>query len=81
MSTTAPRRTDLSRPAGGAPSRLILTVRDTSALTGCSERSVWQWIERGEIPVVRIGRCTRIRVADLERFIDQRTQRTSGEPR
>ena len=47
----------------------LLTVRKTAELLQISVRTVWSLIERGKLPVVRIGRSTRLLPADLEAFI------------
>ena len=37
-------------------------------------RMIDYFIQRGELPVVKLGRATRIKLSDLERFIEMRTQ-------
>ena len=37
-------------------------------------RMIDYFIQRGELPIVKLGRATRIKLSDLERFIESRTQ-------
>lgn len=46
---------------------------------GISERTVWDLIASGQIPVVRVGaRALRIDETDLDAFIDERRERRGG---
>lgn len=48
-------------------------------LDGLSEKTIKRLADRGELPVVEIGRSRRIARADLEAFLDR--QRREGRPR
>ena len=48
----------------------LLTIRDTGRIMSIGRTKVYELINRGELPVVRIGRSVRIRSADLEAFIE-----------
>ena len=50
--------------------RLLLTVPEVARLTGLGVSHVWRLVAAGRLPVVKVGRSTRIRRDDLERFID-----------
>ena len=50
-----------------------LTVREAAALLHCSEPTIRKYIKAGELPSITIGRCRRIRRADLEAFLQGRT--------
>ena len=50
-----------------------LTVREAAALLHVSRPTVEKHIRAGELPSALIGRCRRIRRADLEAFLDRRT--------
>jgi excisionase family DNA binding protein len=55
---------------------MLVSVAEASILLGCSRNHIYRLIERKELPAVQlaIGRSlTRIRVADIEAFIDSRT--------
>jgi excisionase family DNA binding protein len=51
-------------------SALLLTIGEGARRLGLSERSLWNRVRAGEIPVVKLGRLRRIRTADLEAFVD-----------
>jgi len=54
----------------------LLTYRDAGKLLGVTERTVWELVNRGELPAVRFGRNVRIDPADLRAYIDR--CKTSG---
>ena len=35
--------------------RIVLTIPETAALLGVDRATVYRWIQRGDIPVVRMG--------------------------
>ncbi|MBI1311363.1 helix-turn-helix domain-containing protein [bacterium] len=53
--------------------RLAVTYREAGDALGVCERIVWQLVKDGELKAVRFGRAVRIPVAELERFIADRT--------
>ncbi len=53
---------------------MLFRVPEVAAMTGLAESYVWRLIQRGEIPVVKIGRATRIQREDLELFIANRRE-------
>ena len=61
-----------SESAGGspvAPEELPLTVRDAAVYLGVSVQTVYLWVERRQIPHLRVmGRNIRFLKADLEPF-------------
>lgn len=62
MNATAP-------PRPVFPVRL-LTVAETALALGVSARQVWRLVATGALPAVKLGRrSTRIRSADLERYL------------
>lgn len=50
---------------------MLLNTRQTAKLLNISERTVFSLIKEGKLPSVKIGRCLRFSVADLETFIAQ----------
>lgn len=52
----------------GKPSAL-LTAEDVAEYIGSSTRHVRRLIERGELPIIRIGKLVRITPDDLARFV------------
>lgn len=47
----------------------LLTVKEAAALLSCSEAAVRKWLSQGRLPIVKVGRLTRLRQTDLERFV------------
>lgn len=45
----------------------LLDVKQAAHLLSCSEAAIRKWIYQRRLPVVKVGRLTRLRVADLER--------------
>jgi excisionase family DNA binding protein len=66
------RRRPRAVPAAAAsprPSPALLTIEDVAAQLAASDRHVRRLIERGELPVHRIGRLVRVSPDDLARLI------------
>ena len=69
--------TNLSRPVVTSPlpfvhNELPLTVRDAAAYLGVSLQTVYLWVERKQIPHLRVmGRNIRFLKSDLESFRDE----------
>jgi excisionase family DNA binding protein len=55
--------------------RELLKVRRVAAVTDTSTTTVRRWIDRGELPIVRIAGSVRIRREDLDNFIRERLER------
>jgi excisionase family DNA binding protein len=49
----------------------LLTVADTAAMLRCSAWLVRDYIARGRLRSVRLGRAVRIRRTEVERFLDE----------
>jgi len=49
--------------------RLAYSVPEAARLLGLAPRTAWQLVARGAWPVVRVGRRTLVRRADLEAFL------------
>ena len=57
-----------------------LTPQEVADLLKVTRRTVYRWIESGELPVIRFGSAYRITDSDLEAFIRRhRTMRNSEE--
>ena len=52
------------------PQRLLLTIAEAAEQLTISRTEMWRIIRRGFIPVVKIGRLTRIRPEALVAFVD-----------
>ncbi len=67
---TEPRGLDSS-----AESPLLLKSRDAARLLAISERKLWELMNSGGVPCVRLGRAVRYDPRDLVRFIDAQKRR------
>jgi excisionase family DNA binding protein len=74
-------RNDVARPLENGPFQTMpITVRipQAVAMLGMSRSKLYQFIQSGEIEIVKIGRATLIPVESLTRFIA--TRRSSEHP-
>ncbi len=69
--TPIPRPDDSAAP--GAVPVLALTYRRAAQALGVSERTIWQLVHDGRLHACRIGRCVRISLSELQRYIDRQT--------
>lgn len=52
--------------------RRLRKITEVAERLNCSDDSVWRWIARGELPVVRMpGRVVRVDERDLKQFIER----------
>ena len=51
-------------------SPLLLTLDVVAERLSVTRRSVQNWVRRGDLPVVRIGRLIRVDADELKRFLD-----------
>ena len=54
--------------------RLLLRINEVAHILGIGRTSVYELVAKGELPVVRIGRSVRIRLLDLETWVDGRVE-------
>jgi excisionase family DNA binding protein len=53
----------------------LIGIRDAASVLGLSEDTIYRWVERGELPFIRLGtRQIRFRLSDLESWIISRTE-------
>jgi len=57
------------KPSNDVP-KLLCTVMDASSALSLSRSKVYELINTGALPTIHIGRSIRIRVADLETFVE-----------
>jgi len=48
---------------------LLLDVREVASLLGCGRTLVYGMIQRGELPVVKLGRLTRVPRCAVEQYV------------
>jgi excisionase family DNA binding protein len=58
------------RRARNATPRRLLTVDEVRAELNIGRTLVYQLVETGALPVVRVGHALRVRPADLEAFVE-----------
>ncbi len=59
---------------------LLLRAEEAARALGIGRSKLYALLAAGELPVVRIGRATRIPAAALERWIEERTSPAAGPP-
>lgn len=47
----------------------LFSIKDAAQYLSCSEAMLREWIHRRKLPVVKIGRLTRIRLDDLQAWV------------
>lgn len=57
---------------------LALRPREAAMALGVSERSLWEWTHRGDVPYVRIGRTILYPVDALRDWLNRRAAATKG---
>jgi excisionase family DNA binding protein len=48
----------------------LLSVPEAAKILGVSEWTLRQWLSQRRLPFVKVGRLTKLRLQDLERFIE-----------
>ena len=56
----------------------LLNAQDVATALNMGLSTVYLLVERGELPSIRIGRSVRIRLEDLEKFIESKAQRQAA---
>ena len=47
----------------------LVSVKQAAGLLCCSEAAIRKWIYQRRLPVVKVGRLTRLRLSDLEALV------------
>jgi excisionase family DNA binding protein len=47
----------------------LVTVKQAAERLAVSEAAIRKWLYQRRLPAVKVGRLTRLRVSDLERFV------------
>lgn len=61
---------ETNNPDKGKP-KLLLNIQEAAEALGISQRKLWGMTDSREIPHVRLGRCLRYPVRELELWIDE----------
>ncbi|MDZ4779035.1 MAG: helix-turn-helix domain-containing protein [Planctomycetia bacterium] len=56
----------------------LLTYKQAAKPLGVTERTIYAYVDAGELPVVKLGRLRRIRPEDLVVFIGKRREFQNG---
>jgi excisionase family DNA binding protein len=57
------------------PKRLLLDIPDACEVLDCSRAKFYDLVRRGDIKLVKLGRASRVRPADLEALVDRLASR------
>lgn len=58
----------------------LLTVQEAAARLKCSKNAVYGWIRAGKLKALKVGSLWRIRVKDLEDFLEPPIQTDFSKP-
>ena len=67
---------ETNNPDKGKP-KLLLNIQEAAEALGISERKLWGMTDSREIPHVRLGRCLRYPVRELEQWINEHMEGSS----
>lgn len=56
----------------------LMSVGSAAEYLGVSRATVERLVFRGELPIVKIGRCTRYDIGDLDHYIENNRAGTTG---
>lgn len=59
--------------------QLLMTPREAASALRISPRKLWEITDQGELPFVRIGRCVRYYIPDLETWIAEQRRRKNSQ--
>ncbi len=66
------------RPDRDGLRRALLTVPEVALMLGCGRTLVYELIGSRQLPVVKIGRLTRVPVAAVDAFVDSHVTNTTS---
>lgn len=67
-------------PDRDSPRRTLLTVPEVALMLGCGRTLVYELIGSRELPVVKIGRLTRVPIAAVDAFVSSHVTGTISPP-
>jgi len=54
--------------------RLLLTVEEAARYLGIGRTLAWRLVQERQLPSVRVGRCVRVPLRDLEAWVEEQRQ-------
>ena len=54
----------------GAPDAVWLSSQDAAKRLGVTARTLYRFIDQGDLPAYRLGRVIRLKLADVDAFIE-----------
>ena len=58
--------------------RMSYTIKEAAALTGVGRTTLYKLVNRGELPLVKIGLRSLVRCSDLEALLDRHLDRRAA---
>ena len=58
--------------------RLLLRMPEVATILGIGRSTVYELVQRGDLPAVHVGRAVRIPAAALQRWVEQQTAEAEG---
>jgi excisionase family DNA binding protein len=49
----------------------FVTAQQIAQATGCANSTIYLWVQQGYIPHVRLGRCVRFNLRDVQEWLAQ----------
>jgi hypothetical protein len=65
------KKSDSARPAAD-PQPITVRVPTALRMLGLSRSKFYMLMSDGEFEIIKVGRCTLVEVASLQRFVDRR---------
>jgi len=67
-------------PVRDSPTRLVVDVREAANLLSCGRTYLYDLISAGELPVIKLGRLTRVPVVAIQALVERKLdeQRAAG---
>ena len=70
--------TNLATLSTDLPPRRLLTIAELSALWRIPKGTLYNWVNQGRLPYVKLGRSLRFDIVQIEEFREQRTIGMAG---
>jgi excisionase family DNA binding protein len=61
-----------------SPPRRLITIEELSALWSVPKATLYNWVNQGRLPYVKLGRSLRFDLVQIEEFREQSTMSVAG---